>query len=102
MNQLCGQLQKLESYFKKGSRLYELNVEQAFRVASSSCRFRQSPLDLNNEEMFNEYLVKFYQVLFSEFKSKKDNFKINNKFFVMITKKVAQRRNQVTEFVKLE
>ena len=90
MNQLCGQLQKLESYFKKGSRLYELNVEQAFRVGSSSSTFRQSPLDLNNEEMFNEYLVKFYQVLFSQFKSKKDNFKINEQVLMDVHETVKR------------
>lgn len=93
---LTAQLHKLEAYFKKGSRMYELNVEQAFRPTTTTTVSRHhSKSSMSNDEAFNEYLVKFYQVLFSQFKSKKDNFKINEQVLLDVHAAVVKRDKHV-------
>lgn len=74
--------------------MYELNVEQAFRPTVS----RHSKSSMSNDEAFNEYLVKFYQVLFSQFKSKKDNFKINEQVLLDVHAAVVKRDKHVNGY----
>lgn len=70
-------LLKCEEYFKKGARLYELNLDIENLATSSSTASSSSSSSSANDRAFNEYLVAFYKVLFDKFKSKRDNFKIN-------------------------
>lgn len=71
-------LNKSELYFKKASKPIDLSVQ--FRLVTPK----------QNNKIFNEYLTDFFQILFEQFKSKRDHFKMNEQVLIEIHDKVLK------------
>ncbi|CAF1022984.1 unnamed protein product [Brachionus calyciflorus] len=80
LDELVDLLKKTEVYFNKSSKHIDLSLQ--FRPLFSN--------DSNNNRLFNEYLNDFFQILFEQFKAKRDHFKMNEQVLIDIHEKVVQ------------
>lgn len=83
-------LVKSEQYFKKPARA---------DFGKLQCTYLSRPRETNR--LFNQYLIDFFQILFEQFKSKRDHFKINEQVLIEIHEEVI-RSNENLNYIFYE
>lgn len=78
LNEFIDLLYKSELYFNNSSKQIDLNVQLKLSTPKHS------------NKIFNDYLTDFFQILFDQFKSKRDHFKMNEQVLIEIHEKVIR------------
>lgn len=78
LNEFVDLLNISELYFNKCSKPIDLGIQ--FKLS----------IPRNSNKIFNEYLTDFFQILFDQFKSKRDHFKMNEQVLIEIHDKVLR------------